>query len=53
MSGETPKAIRIATRGSKLALWQANYVKAILNVLISVFACIVAAWFGVILGRQI
>ncbi len=32
---------------------QADYLKAILNVVISVLACIAAAWMGVMLGRQI
>ncbi len=32
---------------------QADYMKAILNVVISVLACIAAAWMGVMLGRQI
>ena len=32
---------------------QADYAKAMLNMLLSVIACVAAAWFGVILGRQI
>jgi len=32
---------------------QADYTKAILNVLLSVVACIFAAWIGLIIGRQI
>lgn len=32
---------------------QAEIGKAVLNMAISVFACVAAAWLGVILGRQI
>ncbi len=32
---------------------QADYLKALLNVLLSVLACLVAAWVGVTLGRQL
>ena len=32
---------------------QADYLKALLNVLVSVLACLVAAWVGVTLGRQL
>lgn len=32
---------------------QADYTKAILNMLLSVVACVAAAWFGVVLGRQL
>lgn len=32
---------------------QANYLKAVLNVFISVIACIGAAWLGLIIGRQL
>jgi CrcB protein len=32
---------------------QAEYVKAGLNILFSVFACILATWLGVIVGRQL
>ncbi|VAX10632.1 Fluoride ion transporter CrcB [hydrothermal vent metagenome] len=32
---------------------QADYLKAVLNVLISVVACIGAAWLGLIIGRQL
>ncbi|MCB1762015.1 MAG: fluoride efflux transporter CrcB [Gammaproteobacteria bacterium] len=31
---------------------QAEYLKAGLNMLISVAACLMAAWFGLVLGRQ-
>ena len=32
---------------------QAEYLKAVLNILLSVFACILATWLGVIVGRQL
>lgn len=32
---------------------QADYLKALLNILVSVFACIFAAWLGVWLARLI
>ena len=32
---------------------QANYAKALLNVLLSVTACVLAAYVGVVLGRQL
>jgi len=32
---------------------QAEFMKAGLNTLISVFACLIAAWFGLVIGRQI
>lgn len=32
---------------------QAEFVKALLNVLLSVVACLFAAWFGLVVGRQI
>jgi CrcB protein len=32
---------------------QAAYLKAVLNMLLSVLACVVAAWVGVILGRAL
>ena len=32
---------------------QAEYLKAGLNILLSVLACILATWLGVIVGRQI
>ncbi|MCB1829866.1 MAG: fluoride efflux transporter CrcB [Gammaproteobacteria bacterium] len=32
---------------------QAEYMKAGLNMLLSVFACLIAAWFGLVVGRQI
>ncbi|MCB1871528.1 MAG: fluoride efflux transporter CrcB [Gammaproteobacteria bacterium] len=32
---------------------QAEYMKAGLNMLLSVFACLLAAWFGLVVGRQI
>jgi CrcB protein len=32
---------------------QADYLKAVLNMGISVLACMLAVWFGVTLGRQI
>lgn len=32
---------------------QADYFKALLNMLISVLACVAAAWAGVLLARQI
>jgi CrcB protein len=32
---------------------QAEYMKAGLNTLLSVFACLAAAWFGLLLARQI
>ncbi len=32
---------------------QASYLKAILNVVVSVVACIGAAWIGILIGRQI
>lgn len=32
---------------------QAEFMKAGLNALISVFACLLAAWFGLVIGRQI
>jgi len=32
---------------------QANYMKAVLNMLISVAACLFAAWLGLTVGRQI
>ena len=32
---------------------QASYVRAILNVFVSVVACIAAAWLGVMLARQL
>ena len=32
---------------------QADYLKAVLNVLLSVFACVSAAWIGLAIGRQI
>ena len=32
---------------------QADYLKAGLNILLSVVACIGAAWFGLLIGRQL
>lgn len=32
---------------------QASYLKAATNMLVSVFACVAAAWIGIIIGRQI
>lgn len=32
---------------------QAEFMKAGLNMLLSVFACLIAAWFGLVVGRQI
>jgi len=32
---------------------QADYLKAVLNMLISVFACLFAVWVGVAIGRQL
>ena len=32
---------------------QADYLKAGLNIVISVMACLIAVWLGVIVGRQI
>lgn len=32
---------------------QAEYMKAGLNALLSVLACVIAAWFGLMVGRQI
>jgi CrcB protein len=32
---------------------QANYMKAAMNMLISVLACVAAAWLGVAFGRQL
>jgi CrcB protein len=32
---------------------QRDYLKAAVNILVSVLACVSAAWFGVIIGRQI
>ena len=32
---------------------QAEFFKAGLNMLLSVFACLIAAWFGLVVGRQI
>ena len=32
---------------------QAEFMKAGLNALLSVFACLIAAWFGLMVGRQI
>jgi len=32
---------------------QADYLKAGLNMVLSVTACLLAAWFGLLLGRQI
>jgi CrcB protein len=32
---------------------QANYMKAVMNMLISVLACVAAAWLGVAFGRQL
>ena len=32
---------------------QADFVKAGLNMLVSVIACVSACWFGVLLGRQL
>jgi CrcB protein len=32
---------------------QADFLKAGLNMTISVFACVTACWFGVLLGRQL
>ena len=32
---------------------QADYMKAILNMAVSVFACLLAAWAGLLLGRQL
>ncbi len=34
-------------------LEQANYLKAALNVLASVFLCLGACWLGILLGRQL
>ncbi|MBA1329853.1 camphor resistance protein CrcB, partial [Candidatus Endoriftia persephone str. Guaymas] len=34
-------------------LEQADYLKAMLNVLISVIACLAACWLGLTLGRQL
>lgn len=32
---------------------QADYLKAVLNMLISVLACVAAAWIGLVIGRQL
>ncbi len=32
---------------------QADYFKAVVNILLSVTACLGAAWFGVVFGRQL
>ncbi|MES9963519.1 MAG: fluoride efflux transporter CrcB [Candidatus Sedimenticola sp. 20ELBAFRAG] len=32
---------------------QADYMKAMLNMLVSVIACLFAAWLGFVIGRQI
>ena len=32
---------------------QADYLKAVLNMLISVLACVAAAWIGRVIGRQL
>ncbi|MCP3870443.1 MAG: fluoride efflux transporter CrcB [Gammaproteobacteria bacterium] len=32
---------------------QADYLKALLNIAVSVFVCLFAAWAGLILGRQL
>ena len=32
---------------------QAEYLKAVLNMVISVIACVMACWVGLVLGRQI
>ncbi|MCB1867914.1 MAG: fluoride efflux transporter CrcB [Gammaproteobacteria bacterium] len=32
---------------------QADFMKAGLNMLLSLFACLMAAWFGLVVGRQI
>ena len=32
---------------------QAEYLKAVLNMVISVIACVMACWLGLVLGRQI
>jgi CrcB protein len=34
-------------------LEQADYIKAGINVLVSVVACIMAVWIGVVIGREI
>jgi CrcB protein len=32
---------------------QAEYLKAVMNMVISVIACVMACWVGLVLGRQI
>ncbi len=32
---------------------QADYLKAVLNMVISVMACLLAAWLGLLIGRQL
>ena len=32
---------------------QAEYLKAVMNMVISVIACVMACWLGLVLGRQI
>jgi CrcB protein len=34
-------------------LEQADYLKAVMNVLLSVIACIIAVWLGVVIGREL